>query len=601
MNSEPKTNRGWRIGRRIVIGMAIFATLVAIFYTIEDWRGKRAWEKTKHELEAKGEVLDWNKYIPPPVPDDQNFFTANSNILLHFKKAQSWAEGSTSINSNKWLQLSPTFPTNIIFTPPKTGLVVAKLMISPSPGENLVVPPGYRLIKLTDPAAGEKVREIVQATMGHTIQGAAGFQFSGRSVANLEPTPIVVQADTTPLLADLQNLVASGTVTNIGRLQVTATPDKTVFEIRLTDVQLIAAADYLAWSDQLNPAFDQIREALKRPYAVLPGDYSRPFMVPIINFISMRFIAQTLAQRAQCNFLLGRPDRALPDVLFINDICKILENAPTHQPMTLVGAMIHVAIVGLYANTVAEGLRMGAWQEPQLKELQAQLTGIDVLPEVKRAFEAERAGVCLHFETLSRQELLREQKMRIEWGMKVDPFWKNPEDLFFTFAPRGWRYQNMVVHASLLQNIVDSYDITNHLIRVAEANRAGDDWNRKAEKRSPYTFLNSLAVPNFIKATQTTAHNQAQVGEAQIACALERYHFAHGDYPETLEALVPQFIEKLPHDIIGGGPFRYERRGNGRFILYSIGWNEKDDGGVDFSEIKNASQYAEGDWVWKVR
>ena len=43
------------------------------------------------------------------------------------------------------------------------------------------------------------------------------------------------------------------------------------------------------------------------------------------------------------------------------------------------------------------------------------------------------------------------------------------------------------------------------------------------------------------------------VNEAQIACALERYRLAHGEYPETLDALVPQFIEKVPHDIIGGG------------------------------------------------
>ncbi len=67
---------GWRILRRILISLAVLATLIAIFYTEEDWRGKRAWEQCKRELEAKGEVLDWSAYIPPPVPDDQNFFKA---------------------------------------------------------------------------------------------------------------------------------------------------------------------------------------------------------------------------------------------------------------------------------------------------------------------------------------------------------------------------------------------------------------------------------------------------------------------------------------------------------------------------------------------
>src|SRR5580658_2163823 len=33
----------WRNFRRFLVALAIFATLVAIFYTEEDWRGKRAW------------------------------------------------------------------------------------------------------------------------------------------------------------------------------------------------------------------------------------------------------------------------------------------------------------------------------------------------------------------------------------------------------------------------------------------------------------------------------------------------------------------------------------------------------------------------------
>ena len=99
------------------------------------------------------------------------------------------------------------------------------------------------------------------------------------------------------------------------------------------------------------------------------------------------------------------------------------------------------------------------------------------------------------------------------------------------------------------------------------------------------------------------------MNEGQIACALERYRLAHREYPETLDALVPQFIEKLPHDIIGGQPLHYRRMdqpsqssgaASGKFLLYSIGWNETDDGGVDSPPAKNGgTDYAQGDWVWK--
>jgi hypothetical protein len=117
---------------------------------------------------------------------------------------------------------------------------------------------------------------------------------------------------------------------------------------------------------------------------------------------------------------------------------------------------------------------------------------------------------------------------------------------------------------------------------------------------SPYNFLSAIAIPNFLKAWQTTAHNQTMVSEAQIACALERYRFAHGAYPETLDTLTPQFMETVPHDIIGGAPLKYHRTDDGKFQLYSIGWNETDDGGQDLPKTGNgAVDYSKGDWVWK--
>ena len=100
-------------------------------------------------------------------------------------------------------------------------------------------------------------------------------------------------------------------------------------------------------------------------------------------------------------------------------------------------------------------------------------------------------------------------------------------------------------------------------------------------------------MPNFVRAAQTTGRNQTLVNEAFMACGLERYRLAHGQYPETLEALVPQFAENVPHDIVGGQPLKFHRSSDGRFVLYSVGWNQKDDGGVP------GQSASEGDWVWQ--
>ena len=84
-----------------------------------------------------------------------------------------------------------------------------------------------------------------------------------------------------------------------------------------------------------------------------------------------------------------------------------------------------------------------------------------------------------------------------------------------------------------------------------------------------------------------------------MACALERYRLAKGEFPETLAALSPQFIQTMPHDVITGQPLIYHHQENGQFLLYSVGWNESDDGGKIVVDNKGkAIDITQGDWVW---
>jgi hypothetical protein len=69
--SEKKKYPQWI--RRFLFGAACLATVVALFYAEENLRGKRAWENYMRESSGKGIELDWHAYVPPSVPDDQNF------------------------------------------------------------------------------------------------------------------------------------------------------------------------------------------------------------------------------------------------------------------------------------------------------------------------------------------------------------------------------------------------------------------------------------------------------------------------------------------------------------------------------------------------
>ncbi|MCL1909353.1 MAG: hypothetical protein FWG05_00285 [Kiritimatiellaeota bacterium] len=50
-----------------------------------------------------------------------------------------------------------------------------------------------------------------------------------------------------------------------------------------------------------------------------------------------------------------------------------------------------------------------------------------------------------------------------------------------------------------------------------------------------------------------------QRNAAMIGIAAERYRRAHGELPETLDALVPEFLESVPDSVFNDGPFAYER------------------------------------------
>jgi hypothetical protein len=88
--------------------------------------------------------------------------------------------------------------------------------------------------------------------------------------------------------------------------------------------------------------------------------------------------------------------------------------------------------------------------------------------------------------------------------------------------------------------------------------------------------------------------------EIVVACALERHRLAKGALPDKLDALIPEFLARVPSDIISGEPLRY-RRDADRFTLWSVGWNQTDDAGTVGVNYEKKPQWDKdkGDWVFE--
>jgi len=63
--------------------------------------------------------------------------------------------------------------------------------------------------------------------------------------------------------------------------------------------------------------------------------------------------------------------------------------------------------------------------------------------------------------------------------------------------------------------------------------------------------------------------------------------------------LIPNYLAKLPHDIVNGRPLRYRIIEDGQFVLYSVGWNEADDAGTVVRTKGGFVEWSQGDWVWR--
>jgi hypothetical protein len=553
--------------------LGVVLVLIGLFYAEEDWRGERAWKNCKRALEAQGVNLDWTNYIPAPVPEEQNVFGV--------PEMQKWFVGRQATELSKKLSY-PGTGTNR-----GSRLIVAELTIG-LPGASVPGSSNFTGLQWGDPKAGSEAARAMKAALGPVVMDPVGVNFLLRLPEEVRPAQIFLRCQTAPTTNELLDFVPKPIVNTIlpRNESIQVEPgDNGAWEVTMLAPDTVA--EYLKWSEQFEPDFALIRKALQRPYVRLDGNYSVPADIPIPNFVTVRAITQRLAAMAQCHLVEGKPEEALRDLTLMHDLCRILEGS---RPMTLVAAMINVAVGGLYADTIADGLRWHSWREPQLATLEKQLEQINLLQPVEQDIETEPASACHTLETISSTRLLTEA---ISSNPGKAKSWKQRRESFLDgLIPRGWIYQNMVAIANGDHNAAASLDPASRIVSPDKAKAAVEAFPVGNSYFSPYHFFAAIALPNYIRAFQTTAHNQMLVNQALIACALERYHLAHGEYPESLDALAPQFLAAIPHDVIGGRPPHYRRAADGTYVLYSIGWSGRDVGGVPGKTV------ADGDWVW---
>jgi hypothetical protein len=370
--------------------------------------------------------------------------------------------------------------------------------------------------------------------------------------------------------------------TNINRFPMTAQPQSPPEDV------LLALTKYDA-------ALEELRAAAPLPESRFPLTYDaeNSLMIVLPHLAALKSCSRVLHLRAAAELELDRSESALADVKLARRLMDSLRSDPV-----LISHLVRLALLQLLLQPVYEGLAEHRWTDAQLQALESLLAHLDLLADYQYALRGERIFGITGLDYLRRSRDL---------GAFDNPNGKPtsaPLKLLFRFLmPDGFFYQNELTMARLHQQFtLPMVNVTNGTVsprKIRELQKSADaellgNW-------SPYKIFARMLFPAVEKSAEKFVQAQSAVGLARTAIALERFRLAHGNFPDSLDALAPQFIEKVPRDVIGGGPLKYRREAGGSFTLYSVGWNETDDGGAVVlakGETPGVDHH-QGDWVWR--
>jgi hypothetical protein len=520
----------WRNFKKFLFGLACLATLIALFYAEEDWRGWHAWNQFKHQWEAKGEPVGYASIIPSPVPDDQNF--ALTPVIASCYEMY--------------------FDKNGHEVKPRNTNVVDRLSLL----SWLDISYENQRVKVPDSAGWQAAEKI----------DLKAWQAFFRS-----PPPT--------------NSILTNSFTIAPQPQTPA------------DDVLLALSKY-------DSVIEEIRQASRLPYSRFPLTYNSEDVSSILlpHLAALKTSVQAIRLRSVAELQKNQTELAVKDVR----LELYLANAIQIEPI-LISQLVRLSMVNIALQPIWEGLSEHRWSESQLVALDGDLVKLDFLADCQKIQKAE-----IFFSAEEANYLMCHRDYATQFAQMGFSYTTDARFNFSTYhyMPGGWFYQSALKNGRRVMEYSPAVNHDAKTISPAMIRRADAAANSAVSFFDPLDALKKmfgaefLFMGNFLK---EIAYGQASVDLARTAIALERCRLAHGEYPESLDALAPQFIATVPHDVIGGQPLKYRRTQDGQFVLYSIGWNETDDGGVvsnqksrdRWDESSSKVDISQGDWVWR--
>jgi hypothetical protein len=352
------------------------------------------------------------------------------------------------------------------------------------------------------------------------------------------------------------------------------------------------AADVLLALSKYDSTIEELRGAAALPGSRFPLNYdsAEPYAILLPHLAPAKGCVVVLRLRAVAELEAGRSETALADISLALRLTEKFRSEPF-----LISHLVRIAMLAITEQAVWEGLAKHRWTDAQLSELDQQLAALNFVADYQKAVRAENAWQAAETDFLRHHP---NQLASMDFYDLGEGRSTRFPDLPAQLIPSGWFYQNKLRGSKfILEQFLPISDVRQQTISPTLVKQA--DEALRTMRRTPYSMLGQMFLSGLTNTPRKFALAQTTVNLARTACALERHRLAQGKYPETLDALSPQFIAKVPSDPIGGQPLHYRFTDDGHFILYSVGWNEKDDGGTVSLTKSGSPDVDNGDWVWR--
>jgi hypothetical protein len=395
-----------------------------------------------------------------------------------------------------------------------------------------------------------------------------------------------------------------------------------------------------SWSNVMAAAAaNQAATALLIKAAAYPAidfqlDYTKAYDLRFPHYRGLRLSMQGLAAAAMCDLYDGNTASAATNICAVLALDQAIRDEREEVSQAMRRAFAEIA-----ASATWELLQATNVTDAELATLQTHWERLEFIMEIENAYLMERAIMESEIPKMraSAAEFYRMfngpggfyanyvNEPSGETTGKLGNIWKDTKTTYAAFMWRFfWSYPDE-------QQAFKQYQIFLETMRKVETNQVFYPAYTKMENRlhaigvtddSEDRWLRKLDIPDarwsfaeinfdrngdidlYATIIRTTMGAEASKRIVITAIALKRFQLQHGNYPEKLSELTPEFLASVPLDPVDGQPLRYRRNSDGTYLLYSIGENGVDDGGNPSLEkdATDSNHYWPNrhalDWVW---